>query len=117
MIAPLMMSVGKCSPPLGVRPVGQWKIAYLPAGTPVENADYDKVYSLSRYAGLEHYEAISARAVSLGGDGPDYEAAVRALARIDELTLESSVRFLKGPLFDSPPVYAPPVDAEYRVAN
>lgn len=102
---------------IGVRPVGQWKIAYLPAGTPVENADYDEVYSLSRYASLEHYEAVSASAVSLGGDGPDYEAAVRALARIDELTLESSVRFLKGPLFDSPPVYAPPVDAEYRLAN
>jgi len=102
---------------IGVRPVGQWKIAYLPAGTPIENIDYDEVYSLSRFASLEHYEAINASAVSLGGDGPDYDAAVRAFGLINQLTLESSVRFLKGPLFDSPPVYAPPVDAEYRIAN
>lgn len=102
---------------IGVRPVGQWKVAYLPAGTPVESPDYDEVYGLARYASLEHYEAISASPVSLGGDGPDYDAAVRAFELIDELTLESSVRFLKGPLFDSPPVYAPPVDAEYRRAN
>lgn len=102
---------------IGVRIVGQWKIAYLPAGTPVENPDYDEVYSLSRYASLEHYEAIMASVVSLGGDGPDYQAAVRALIRLDELTLESTVRFLKGPLFDIPPVYAPPVDAEYRLVD
>lgn len=102
---------------IGVRPVGQWKIAYLPAGTSVENPDYDEVYSLSRYASLKHYEAIISGAVNLGGDGPDYQAAVRALAQIDELTLESSVRFLQGPLFDSPPVYAPPVQAEYRLVN
>jgi len=102
---------------IGVRPVGKWKIAYLPASTPVESPEYDEVYTLSRYANLEHYEVIRDNAVSLGGNGPDYQAAERAWKLIGELAVESSVRYLKGPLFDSPPVYAPPEEANYRALD
>lgn len=102
---------------IGARPVGQWQVAYFPAGTPVENDDYDEVYTLTRYASLEHYDAVLTNPVSLGGDGPDYAAAVRAQLLLVDLRLDESVRFLRGPLYDQPPIYAPPIEAQYRLAD
>lgn len=100
---------------IGVRPVGQWKIAYLPTGTPVESEDYDEIYTLTRYASLQHYDVVNANPANLGGDGPDYHAAMAARSKLDELANFSSNRFLQGPLFGSPPVYARPVEAQYKL--
>ena len=100
---------------IGMRPVGQWQVVYLPEGTPVESVEYDELYTLARFASWEHYQAMMDSPVSLGGDGPDYEKAVETLQLLDQLTLESSVQFLKGPLFGSPPQYTPPMDGAYRV--
>lgn len=99
---------------VGVRPVGQWKIVYLPYSTPVESDDYDEVYTLTRYASLAHYQAIMNGPVSLGGDGPDYDAGFYAFMKENELILESSVRFLKGPLWGSPPLHVPTLDERYQ---
>ena len=49
-----------------------------------------------------------------GGNGPDYEACVEALERRRDLTLDTSVRFLRGHFYGSPPVYLPPLDETYR---
>ena len=102
---------------IGVRPVGQWRIVYLPNSTPVESADYDEVYTLSRYASWDHYLAVSTSASTLGGNGPDYDAATSAQNKLGQLTLESSVRFLKGPLFGSPPQYVPTLNERYQRAD
>lgn len=34
---------------IGVRPVGMWRVAYLPNGDAVESEEYDEVYYLARY--------------------------------------------------------------------
>jgi hypothetical protein len=99
---------------IGGRPVGQWKIIYLPNGTPIESPDHDEDYSLIRYASLDHYKAVNEDPRALGGDGPDYQLQQKAKSLINELTLNRSYRVLKGPLFSSPPVYAQPHDLRYR---
>jgi hypothetical protein len=46
----------------------------------------------------------------LGGNGPDYQKAVAALARRRELTLRTDLRFLSGEPWSNPPFYLPPVE-------
>jgi hypothetical protein len=99
---------------IGARPVGQWKIVYVPYSTPVESDDYDEIYTLTRFASLEHYQAVQENAVTLGGDGPDYDAAVDSFQRVNAFTQESSVRFMKGPLWGSPPIHIPTLDERYQ---
>lgn len=99
---------------IGGRPVGQWKIVYLPNGTPIENSQYDEDYSLIRYASLDHYKAIDTDPGALGGDGPDFQRRQEAKSQINELILSATHRVLKGPLFSSPPVYAQPHDLSFR---
>jgi len=102
---------------IGVRPIGQWKVAYLPTGTPVESEDYDEMYTLSRYASIEHYDAVNSGPADLGGDGPDYQAAIQARRKLVDLAIYTSNRYLRGPLFGSPPVYAKPIDAKYQLVD
>ena len=102
---------------IGGRPVGQWKIIYLPNGTPIESPEYDEDYSLIRYASLDHYKAVDMDPGSLGGDGPDFKRQQEAKSLINDLTLSASYRVLKGPLFSSPPVYAQPHDLKYRYSD
>ena len=80
---------------IGVRPVGLWRVAYLPNGDAVESEAYDEVYYLARYAGYEHFLAVRDDAVGLGGDGPDFEAFTSATAKLD--------RPHAGPLHRVPP--------------
>jgi len=98
---------------IGVRPVGQWKVVYLPGGAPQESPDYDEVYLIARYASYEHFQATQSPE-QLGGNGPDFQAFRAALQRRDPLTQEYSVQFMQGPLFGSPPLYMPALDETYR---
>ena len=99
---------------IGVRPVGLWRVAYLPNGDAVESDDYDEAYYLARYAGYEHFLAVRDDAVGMGGNGPDFEAFRRATARLDGLTQGRSIEFLRGEPYGSPPVYAPGLRESYR---
>ena len=54
---------------------------------------------------------------SLGGDGPDFKRQQEAKSLINDITLSTSYRVLKGPLFSSPPVYAQPHDLKYRYSD
>lgn len=108
----------------GTRIVGQWRRVYPTpdaldrGGTAVgatESADLDEVYMMARYASYEHWQAPRPAVMArLGGNGPDYQACVEALERRRDLTLETSVRFLRGHFYGSPPVYLPPLDETYR---
>ncbi len=108
----------------GTRIVGQWRRVYPTpdaldrGGTAVgatESADLDEVYMMARYASYEHWQATRPAVMArLGGNGPDYQACVEALERRRDLTLETSVRFLRGHFYGSPPVYLPPLDETYR---
>ena len=100
---------------IGIRPVGQWKVLYLPNSSAEENADYDEIYSLMRYASYDHYLAAQENAVSLGGNGPDYQALVQALERLNELTLYNSTEVLRGQPFGSPPQFTPGTGENFRL--
>lgn len=58
----------------GARIVGMWQVTYpnVPNQSRLESADYDEVYLLTRYTGIEHWQATrDAEIGKLGGDGPD----------------------------------------------
>ena len=99
---------------IGVRPVGLWRVAYLPNSDPVESDDFDEVYYLARYAGYEHFLAVRDDAVGMGGNGPDFVAFRNASEQLDGLTQGRSVEFLRGEPYGSPPVYAPGLEENYR---
>ncbi len=101
----------------GVRPVGMWRVAYLPNSDPVESEDYDEVYYLARYASYEHFLAVRDDAVGMGGNGPDFEAFRNASDQLDALTRERSIEFLRGEPYGSPPQYAPGLKENYRLAR
>jgi len=98
---------------IGVRPVGHWRVAYLPNSSTEESDEYDEAYRLVRYASYDHYVAVRDRAVLLGGDGPDYQTMQEARRDLAELTLETSRQFLRGKPYGSPPIYAPPMNERY----
>jgi len=102
---------------IGVRPVGQWQVLYLPNSNAGEHSDYDEVYTLTHYASLAHYQAVRSDPAALGGDGPDFQAMAAGVDSLESLSLQSSTEFLRGPLFGSPPVHAPPEPGTYRLAD
>lgn len=97
---------------IGVRPVGLWRVAYLPGGVPQESDDYDEVYLLARYASYAHYQATRQPA-QLGGNGPDFAALQDSLQRRQSLIQDTSIQFMQGPLFPTPPLYMPALDENY----
>lgn len=109
---------------IGARVVGQWQRVYpAPGGLDrsgtetgaTEGPDFDEAYMMVRYASYEHWQATRPAAMArLGGDGPDYDACVEGLERRRDLTLETSVRFLRGHFYGSPPVHLPPLEETYR---
>ena len=99
---------------IGVRPVGLWRVAYLPNGDAVESEGYDEVYYLARYASFEHFLAVRDEAAGMGGNGPDFEAFTNATARLNTLTQGRSIEFLRGEPYGSPPVYAPGLNENFR---
>lgn len=107
---------------MGARVVGQWRVLYpapeSAAGQQTdrkESPDYDEAYMLVRYAGYEHWQATRPPVMHrLGGNGPDYDLCRDALQRRAAITQETSVQFLQGHMFQSPPVYLPALDESYR---
>lgn len=104
---------------IGARVVGMWQVMTVEpadeaggmsnAGYVVraENGkDYDEVILVTRYASLDHWQATR-HAASLGGNGPDYEALMQALAVRRSLTIDTELTFLSG--FNGPngPYYLP----------
>ena len=68
---------------------------------------------MTRYASYEHWQATR-NPIALGGDGPDYRAAMEAYEARQTLTQETSVLFLQGYLFPNPPMYGPQMNERYR---
>lgn len=100
---------------IGVRPVGQWRVLYLPDGSAEESPDYDEIYTLARYASIEHYTTVWGDPAALGGDGPDFQAMLSAFGELNTLSLEASTEFMRGPLYGSPPIHAPAEPGSYRL--
>jgi hypothetical protein len=100
---------------IGMRIVGQWKVLYpgAPACERVESPDYDEIVMMTRYGSYEHWQATR-QGVNLGGDGPDYDRLQEALALRRSLSLETSVRFMQGYMYHSPPKYLPSLNERYR---
>jgi hypothetical protein len=101
---------------IGARVIGQWKVIYPPppACERIESPDYDEVLMMARYAGYAHWQATR-QPVDLGGDGPDYDKLQEARAVRQSLMLDSSVRFMQGYMYHSPPVFMPGLDEKYRL--
>ena len=99
---------------IGVRMVGQWQIVY-PDGVG-KPEDYDEGYRLAQYASFKHWQHTRPPAnIGLGGDGPDYDKLQEALALRQSLSLETSVRFLQGYMYHSPPKFLPGLDEKWEV--
>lgn len=114
---------------IGARVVGMWQVMSVTpddrAGglensgyqvMPDNGKDYDEVVLVTRYASLDHWQATR-NAVKLGGNGPDYDALIAALAVRSELTIETSLTFLEG--FNGPngPYYLPGTDEQFSKAD
>jgi hypothetical protein len=93
---------------IGSRVIGMWQV-FEPEGVEGGNRqpkDYDEVYLATRYASVEHW-AATRDAVSMGGNGPDWEKCRQALALRQSLTISSHVVFLKGTTNSGWPYYMP----------
>jgi hypothetical protein len=101
---------------LGARPIGQWKVIYPDApGRTKESPDFDEVITMTRYASRDHWQAMAPdRAVLVGGNGPDWRAALDAQARP---TRETSVELMQGEMYYSPPIFTPALPERYRLSR
>ncbi len=99
---------------MGARVVGMWKV-FDPEGAEGpkrENKDYDEVYLVMRYAGIEHWKATRDGA-QLAGNGPDWERSRKGLALRQSLTLSTNVTFLEGAIASNGPFYMPALKESY----
>jgi hypothetical protein len=104
---------------LGSRVIGMWVETFpVVDGRPVgqESPDHDDVYLMTRYASVEHWRATRDMAAH-GGNGPDWAKCRDALALRQTLTIESSVKFLKGEKWENPPFFLPGLDEEYELVK
>jgi hypothetical protein len=103
---------------LGARPIGQWRVIYPDAPSRTrESGDFDEVVTMIRFASHAHWQAMQPdRAVLLGGNGPDWRAWRGALESQRTLTRETSIEFLQGEMYYSPPVFTPSLGERYRLA-
>ncbi len=67
---------------------------------------------MTRYANLDHWKATR-DAVSLGGNGPDYEKCSKALKIREDITIESTVLFLHGSMAQNGPYFLPGLKENY----
>ena len=95
----------------GARIMGMWKVEPPPGEE--GPSDYDEVYLLTRYASFDHWKATRDM-VGLGGNGPDFEAAIDAVKRRHELSTETRVTFLKGGPSDGRPYFMPGMAENYE---
>ncbi len=88
---------------IGSRIVGMWQVFDPEGGA---NKDYDEVYLMTRYASVAHWRATR-DAVSLGGDGPDWVKCQHGLAVRRDLTISTSVIFMRGATQVNKPYFMP----------
>jgi hypothetical protein len=101
---------------IGARISGQWKVIYPPASRDTENPDYDEVFTMTRYASYEHWkETRPGESAKVGGNGPDWEKMMEAVRFRQSLSLETSVQFLQGYMYSSPPIYMPGLRENYKL--
>jgi hypothetical protein len=98
---------------IGARVVGQWKVVFPPISDEVESDEYDEVVMMTRYASYEHWQATR-NAIDLGGDGGDYDALREAFKFRRSVTLSTSLDFMQGYMYHSPPKYLPSLKERYR---
>ena len=101
---------------LGARPIGQWKVVHPAASSRTsENAAYDEVVTMTRYASEAHRDAMQPdRAVFIGGNGPDYGHWRDGRDAQQRLVRETSVELARGHRYYSPPIFMPGLVERYR---
>jgi hypothetical protein len=104
---------------LGARPIGQWRVIYPDAPSRTrESAEFDEVITMTRFASHAHWQAMRPeRAVLLGGNGPDWRRWRSAMDAQAALTRDTSVEFLEGEMYHSPPVFMPSLGERYVAAQ
>ncbi len=94
---------------LGSRVVGMWQVIHPEGTTGAASGDYDEVYLMTRYASIEHWRATRETSKH-GGNGPDWEKCMEAIAFRRSLTLETNLQFLQGSTWQNPPWFMPAVE-------
>ena len=89
---------------------------YPPEGGLEENPEYDEVVMMTRYASYEHWDATRQPA-ALGGNGPDYDAMIAAIQLRRSLTIETTLEFMQGYMYHSPPKFMPALKEAYEKAK
>ena len=103
---------------VGARVIGQWKVIYPERATDVESPDYDEVYMMTRYASYAHWQATRPPVVAnVGGNGRDWQKMIEAIRFRQSLRQETSVQFLQGYLYQSPPIFLPGLGERYRLED
>ena len=98
---------------LGARIVGAWQVVPVAEVNGAKSSpEYDEIYLMTRYANLEHWKATR-EPVLLGGNGPDYEKCREALKVREEITIESSVKFMHGSMAQNGPYFLPGLKENY----
>ena len=98
---------------IGARVIGMFPVIHpedVGETAAPESPAYDEIWLITRYASVDHWRATRGMA-ELGGNGADYRAALEALRRRRELTLETNLRFLAGEPWASPPFFLPAFEA------
>ena len=94
---------------IGARVIGMWQVVHPTVddrATGEEDAEYDEVILMTRYAGVDHWRATR-DTYQHGGNGPDWEKCMAAINFRRSLTIETSLQFLKGHKWDNSPWYMP----------
>lgn len=101
---------------LGVRVVGAWLVVAPESipGVEPRPTDYDEIYLMTRYANFEHWKATR-DPVKLGGNGPAYDKCAAALKTRESVSLESTVKFLKGAMASNGPYFLPGLPEQYNL--
>ena len=111
---------------IGVRVVGMWVVLNVIPSDEAGNMgseykvitdggnEYDEVYLMSRYASLDHWQATR-KPISMGGNGPDYDAMVEGLRIRQELTIDTDVTFLQGLNRHNPAYFSPGTGEKFKV--
>ncbi len=94
---------------IGSRVIGMWQIIYPDFIDAKDSTDYDEVILMTQYASIEHWQATRDMA-ALGGNGPDWEKCRDAINKRRALTIETSLQFMQGSTWHSPPYFMPGVN-------
>ena len=70
---------------------------------------------MTLFASAAHHEAMRVEAaVLMGGNGPDYQAWAAAMKMQSRLVQQTEVELMQGHMYNSPPIFMPPLPERYR---